>query len=719
MSKHDNHSTATTGDAVEILTAKNTTGIQYYSWHLSLRVDRPVEGCSMRPHAYMYSKKLDERDLDKPLPSHSKKMREPPPHHEFVYRWFRGPAEESCAYDGCPRRTSFSPHDWSLHALGMRHGVGPSTVKQPAACRLQCVSTQSSLFQCTFCNSKCFVQAWKTQYTIPKNPATAGQYQGGYVPAGSRSATPTPYTPHRSPSFDDTASVGSTGSGNNMLNQRRSPIPPTTPKRGYSQGTNYNSYSGGNANNSNDHGEEEWVEVSRDQIFIPGPDDVGRKLKLEAAAYSHDSGERLMFRVVKTDLVLARAPDPLTRQLVVNTGMKGTGATTTTTTHTSAANLPHYGNAGARFRVVTYNVLAEIYATQQQYPYCDFWALSWDYRFQNILREIMDASPEVVCLQEVQADHYESHLYAAMSEAGYEGVFKQKTRQSMGLAGKVDGCALFWKRSTFHLVESYSIEFNELAQRQATQLGLNTTPQTHRGSSNDEGVAFMNRLSKDNVAQLVVLELAQPPSSSSSSKSGAPQSQICIANTHLYSNKDFPDVKLWQSWQLLQELETFVMSRGGSPNSLPLIICGDFNSTPDTAVYELLSRQTVHPGHPDVNVNYTQQQSNGEDIPNILPDAHNITHSFQLGSAYQSVLGEEPKQTNYTGHFKGVLDYVWYSIPSLRPLSAAPIPSEAMLTRHGEALPSTEFSSDHIMLISDFQMLSGNGGGNGLPGGRS
>lgn len=325
----------------------------------------------------------------------------------------------------------------------------------------------------------------------------------------------------------------------------------------------------------------------------------------------------------------------------------------------------------------------------------------------------MDASPEVVCLQEVQADHYESHLYAAMSEAGYEGVFKQKTRQSMGLAGKVDGCALFWRRATFHLVESYSIEFNELAQRQANQLGLNTSGAGLRGRENDEGVAFLNRLSKDNVAQLVVLELAQPPPAAAT-KDGISMTQVCIANTHLYSNKDFPDVKLWQCWQLLQELETFVMSRGGSPNSLPLIICGDFNSTPDTAVYELLSRQTVHPGHPDVNVNYQQ----GEDIPNILPDALNITHSFQLGSAYQTVLGEEPKVTNYTGHFKGVLDYIWYSIPSLRPLSSAPIPDESMLTRHGEALPSTEYSSDHIMLISDFQLLSNGSGGTGGAGGQ-
>ena len=91
-----------------------------------------------------------------------------------------------------------------------------------------------------------------------------------------------------------------------------------------------------------------------------------------------------------------------------------------------------------------------------------------------------------------------------MSDAGYEGVYKQKTRQSMGLAGKVDGCALFWRRTKFVLVESYSIEFNELAQRQATQvMGLNPR--------SEEGVAFLNRLSKDNVAQLVVLELAQPP----------------------------------------------------------------------------------------------------------------------------------------------------------------------------------------------------------------
>jgi mRNA deadenylase 3'-5' endonuclease subunit Ccr4 len=69
-------------------------------------------------------------------------------------------------------------------------------------------------------------------------------------------------------------------------------------------------------------------------------------------------------------------------------------------------------------------------------------------------------------------------------------------------------------------------------------------------------------------------------------------------------------------------------------------------------------------------------------------------------------MGDEPKVTNFTTNFKGVLDYIWYSAQNLRPLSAAPVPDEAILTRNGEALPSTEYSSDHIMLISDMQIMS-------------
>lgn len=324
-----------------------------YSWHLSLRVDRPVEGCSLRPHSYMYGKKLDEREADKPLPPHSKKMREPPPEHEFSYRWFRGPTHEPCAYEGCPRRTSFSPHDWSMHALG------------GAACGLQCVSTQSSLYKCTFCNSKCFVNAWKTQYTVPKEMRLNSN-------GNNRNATPLRQRSNSVESLgmdDDARSVGSAGSMGRM-NGSKSPVDGYagggTP-RGYlgsynsasmNPGAMYGGYNSNGVEMSHDEG---WIEICRDQYYIPGPEDIGRRLKLEAASYSAETGELLMHRVVKTDLVLSRAPDPVPRPFV------------------SAKSGPAGG--GARFRIASYNVLAEIYATQQQYPYCDIWALSWDYRY--------------------------------------------------------------------------------------------------------------------------------------------------------------------------------------------------------------------------------------------------------------------------------------------------------------------------------------------------
>lgn len=301
----------------------------------------------MRPHAYMYSKRLDPNDKNSSLGPHTKICRDPIPNHEFSYRWVRGPLQEPCAFSSCPRRSSFAPHDWSKHALG-------------GGCSLQCVSAQSSLYKSTFCNSKCFVNAWKTQYTVPRE---GGNSISGYDPQStpSRARTSSNAGSSMSSGYDDDAgSIGSFGSG---LNENGSSNKtPDTPR-----------YIGGSQHNRSFHDfgaaqeaeylakeAEEWKEISRDPVYVPGTLDTGRKLKLECAAYSIDTGELLMHRVIKTDIVLSRAPDPAKRNLVT---MKGGG-----------------GGGGATFRIATYNVLAEIYATQQQYPYCDFWALSWDYR---------------------------------------------------------------------------------------------------------------------------------------------------------------------------------------------------------------------------------------------------------------------------------------------------------------------------------------------------
>lgn len=112
--------------------------------------------------------------------------------------------------------------------------------------------------------------------------------------------------------------------------------------------------------------------------------------------------------------------------------------------HPNVSNVHQYPN---RFTVLSYNMLAEIYATRQMYPYCPLWALRWKYRKHLILRQLKEWNADIVCLQEVQADHHIEDLEKALHKRGYMGIYKQKTRQ--GASGRVDGCAIYFKTDRY------------------------------------------------------------------------------------------------------------------------------------------------------------------------------------------------------------------------------------------------------------------------------
>lgn len=404
--------------------------------------------------------------------------------------------------------------------------------------------------------------------------------------------------------------------------------------------------------------EAEWVPICSERQYTPTAEDVGHIFRLECSAISTVTQEVISGPVVIfSEPVLAAPGAPPRRPLST---IPGAG---------SSANGQH------RFRVLSYNILAEVYATRHVYPYCDPWSLYWPYRRSIILAEIAEAQGDLVCLQEVQADYYEHDILPRLTELGYDGIFKQKTRESMGQHGKVDGCAVFWRRNKFIMLQNYAIEFNECARHTAAQLGVDETEQSR----------IINRLSRDNVAQVVVFEVL--PRVSRSSRHSAPNSNhLCVVNTHLYANHTRPDVKLWQSYTLMKELEQFVVHQ-----ELALLICGDFNSEPSSSVYQFLSEGTVDRNHEDLAV----------DPMKVLPDSDNIIHSVDLSSVMVTAFGSEPEFTNYTKSFKGTLDYIWYTPGRLRVLAVTNIPQEGDITEHGEALPSVTYPSDHIMLSAD------------------
>ena len=328
----------------------------------------------------------------------------------------------------------------------------------------------------------------------------------------------------------------------------------------------------------------------------------------------------------------------------------------------------------------------------QAYPYTDSWTLSWPYRRSILLQELLQSRADLFALQEVQADHFEQDFKPFMESHGYDGIFKQKSRESMGQLGKVDGCAVFWLKSKFTLNETYVVDFNDCARRSAEAISLDDA-ETRR---------YMNRLSKDNIAQLVFLEVLVTRTANSS----RPQRQlVCVANTHLYSNHQRPDVKLWQSLALVGEIERVVSRR-----DIPLMLCGDFNSEPDSAVYDFLA-------HGRLSLSYPDLKSPADEV-NILPNLHNIKHGMELTSMMSMAMSgfsqsstKEPPFTNFTSRFKGTLDYVFYTASRLRLIAASNIPAEDVLRSvNGEGLPSAQYPSDHLKLCGDFALIAGNGG---------
>ncbi|XP_043701180.1 carbon catabolite repressor protein 4 homolog 6 isoform X2 [Telopea speciosissima] len=207
-----------------------------------------------------------------------------------------------------------------------------------------------------------------------------------------------------------------------------------------------------------------------------------------------------------------------------------------------------------RFIVLSYNILADYLAMNHRrelYFHIPRHILDWQRRVRNIIFELGLWSPDIMCFQEV--DRFQD-LEEALKLQGYDGIWKMRTGNA------VDGCAIFWRRTRFKLLHEESIEFNKLGLR-------------------------------DNVAQICVLE----SSSSNASENGTaafPSShanRVVVCNIHVLYNPKRGEIKLGQVRVLLDRAHAVSKIW----NEAPLVICGDFNCTPKSPLYNYISEQML------------------------------------------------------------------------------------------------------------------------------
>lgn len=200
----------------------------------------------------------------------------------------------------------------------------------------------------------------------------------------------------------------------------------------------------------------------------------------------------------------------------------------------------------------------------------------------------------------------------------------------------------------FTLVKEHLVEFNQLAMANAA-------------GSDD----MLNRvMTKDNIGLAALLQTKEaafdggltdrPAGSTTGRGSGQP---LLVCNAHMHWDPEYCDVKLIQTMMLVNELKRIARQAATvyeefcqptAPNadpasSVPIVLCGDLNSSPDSAVVEFLARSTIPNNHSDFKeLAYKDCLRKLSSSPDM--ETH-YTHSFRFSKAYPDDL---MPYTNYT-----------------------------------------------------------------------
>ncbi|XP_050683048.1 protein angel homolog 2 isoform X2 [Leptidea sinapis] len=356
-----------------------------------------------------------------------------------------------------------------------------------------------------------------------------------------------------------------------------------------------------------------------------------------------------------------------------------------------------------KFRVVSYNVLAQYLLQSHPYLYenCKPENLIWNVRAGKLFDEIMHLAPDILCLQEVQASHL-NDFEGIFEKLGYDGLFKQKTRH------RDDGCAIYIKKSQFEILENNTVEYFQ------------------------PGLPVLNR---DNVGLMVKL-LPRCPNAT----------PIVVATTHLLYNPKRTGIRLAQMQVLLAEIDRFAYFDNGKESGyLPIILTGDLNSKPDSAVIQLLSKGHVRAsmfrdirsdwraigvtdncqhisvylkrelGLPSSDFSMTALYNS--DYSMTLPDgrrqvevwnhrelfnSNDLAHPLTFTSVYDSVKsGGVHEVTTYQDEWVTV-DYIFYSKhSSLQLIERLRLPTVNECDCLG-SLPNDIYGSDHLAVAATF-----------------
>lgn len=373
------------------------------------------------------------------------------------------------------------------------------------------------------------------------------------------------------------------------------------------------------------------------------------------------------------------------------------------------------------FRVMTYNILADQYASTDTakdsiFLHCDNKWLEWQHRRPLIFKEILDYKPDIACLQEVDASAFDSLLRPGLQEFGFQSIYTNK-------AGRVnEGSAMFWKRDRFDMVAMEEMEMRRYFPKDSSAKEIDRAPLgRHLRPLFESSPHLCDALQKvGTIAQLVLLKPTGP------SSSWGPARPICVVNTHLFFHYAAPHIRTIHVWAMLYNAKRFIEKSMEENGDLMggrepcLVFCGDLNSDINDGIpgaVQLLEFGKIHKNHWDwkFGVDFVwgnsakgvendgfgnKQETSAQDGSgtDVAVSGMDLDSPFRLSTADDMV----PEFTNYVQGYQGLLDYIWYQSNCICVKNIAPSPGKEEL---GGYLPSYKYPSDHLAVVAELEFV--------------
>lgn len=393
------------------------------------------------------------------------------------------------------------------------------------------------------------------------------------------------------------------------------------------------------------------------------------------------------------------------------------------------------------FTTMCYNVLCDKYATRQYYGYCPAWALTWEYRKKLILDDIKNFNADIIALQELETEQFYQFFLPELRQFDYDGIFSPKSRaKTMQEHDKkhVDGCAIFFKTSRFQIVKDYLVEFNQIAMATAEgsedmlnrvmtkdNIGLAALLEVKQDDSNSDNLVTPNSKSptsgnngKENSSSTTSSSSTNSTNSINSNTNPTPQNNkqlLLVCTAHIHWDPEYCDVKLVQTLMFTNEIKKIVEQANRefrphlNPNNnpidlstnIPVVICADLNSLPDSGVIEYLRSGKILANHNDfkeLGYDSCLQKINQSDKPSEL------SHDLKLECAYEKDI---MPYTNYTFDFKGMIDYIFYSRQLMRTVGIlGPLDMDWIKSNRIVGFPHPHVPSDHLPLMVELELFN-------------